>query len=156
VFQRLQDAHPDLLVTGDQKTGVIGEFYSLLYAQRRYLNAQRVDYASNPSQTGWDIEVICDEPASALRIQVKTVSEYSKTRTITPLSPGWDHLYLLCLGRDLRPTGFWIVTDNDIFNGRKKLIGRRMRNPDNPRSGSQCIPWGKNQVAALWQLIEDI
>jgi hypothetical protein len=35
-FQKLQDENADLLAVGDQKTGVIGEFFSLLYARSVY------------------------------------------------------------------------------------------------------------------------
>jgi len=90
-FQKLQDENPDFLAVGDQKTGVIGEFFGLLYARSIYPSA-KVVYAADPSQTGWDLEVSGDDSGRDVKVQVKTVSGYSKTRTITPLFPGWDHL----------------------------------------------------------------
>jgi hypothetical protein len=153
VFQKLQDDNPELLAVGDQKTGVIGEFFGLLYAQSIYPSA-KVGYAADPSQTGWDLEVSSDECGPDIKIQVKTVSGYSKTRTITPLFPGWDHLYLMYLGRNLMPEGFWIVTNNDIFRGRFSLTGLTMRKPTNPQSGSVSIPWGEDRVEELMRLVE--
>jgi len=85
---------------------------------------------------------------------VKTVSGYSKTRTITPLFPGWDHLYLMYLGRSLMPEGFWIVSENDVFRGRPSLTGPTMRKATNLQSGSQCISWGKNRVGDLMRVVE--
>jgi hypothetical protein len=152
-FQKLQDENPDLLAVGDQKTGVIGEFFGLLYARSIYPSA-KVGYAPDPSQTGWDLEVSGDDSGPDIKIQVKTVSGYSKTRTITPLFPGWDHLYLMYLGRSLMPEGFWIVTDNNILRGRPSLTGLTMRKPSNPQSGSQSIPWGENRIGELMRLVE--
>jgi hypothetical protein len=151
-FQALQDAHPDLMAVGDQKTGVVGEYYSLLYARSLYPHA-KVAYAPDPSQAGWDIEVDLGLETPSVKIQVKTVSAYSRSRAITPISPGWDHLYLLYLSRGLEPEGFWIVETANIFKGKSSLTGLSMRRPDFPDSGSQCIPWGKNRVK---QLLEEL
>lgn len=90
-FQKLQDDNKDLLAIGDQKTGVIGEFFGLLYARSIYPSSQ-VMYPAEPCQTGWDLEVSGDDSGPDLKIQVKTVSGYSGTRAITPLFPGWDLL----------------------------------------------------------------
>jgi hypothetical protein len=153
-FQKLQDENPDFLAIGDQKTGVIGEFFSLLYARSVYPSG-RVVYATDPSQTGWDLQVCGNESGPDVKIQVKTVSAYSKTRTITPLFPGWDHLYLMYLGRTLMPEGFWIVTENNIFRGCPSLTGLTMRKPTNPQSGSQRILWGENRVTDLNRVMEE-
>jgi len=45
-FQQIQNANSDLLAAGDQKTGVIGEFYGLLYAKSKYL-LYDVQYATH-------------------------------------------------------------------------------------------------------------
>lgn len=147
-FQKLQDQNKDFLVLGDQKTGVIGEFFGLLYARSQYPSAN-VKYAENPCQTGWDIEVA----GPPLKIQVKTVSAFSKRRFTTPLSSGWNHLYLVFLGDDFMPRGFWIAESiNDILGGQKSRKRLRMRDPDKPRSGS-WIPWGENRVDDLLAVI---
>jgi hypothetical protein len=96
-----------------------------------------------------------DETGPDIKVQVKTVSGYSKTRSITPLFPGWDHLYLVYLGRNLMPEGFRIVTDNDIFRGRLSLTGLTMRKPSNLRSGSLSIPWDHNRVEELMRAVQE-
>jgi hypothetical protein len=154
-FQHLQDNHRDLLAPGDQKTGVIGEFYGMLFAKATYPGAT-VAYSEDPSQTGWDLQVTANPSGPDLRIQVKTVSGYSTTRAITPLFPGWDHLYLFYLGRDLLPTGFWIVTTTAVMAGADSLRGLKMRRPDYPQSGSPAISWGENRIMELRQLVPAI
>ena len=151
-FQQLQDDHPDYLPVGDQKTGVVGEFFGLLYARSIYPSAQ-VTYSTNPSETGWDLNVSGDNAVQDLTIQVKAVSRYSKTRAISPVFPGWDHLYLVYLGYDLMPEGFWVVSDSNIFRGRPSLTALRMRDPREPQSGSRLIPWGADRVAELKNLL---
>ena len=158
-FQHLQDHHPNLLAVGDQKTGVIGEFYGMIYAQAVFPGA-KVSYAEDPSQTGWDLQVTANLAGPDLSIQVKTVSAYSKKRGITPLFNGWDQLYLLYLGRDFLPTGFWIVPTNNIMD---RVItphrGLKMRRPEYPQSGSPLIPWdenGGNRIVELRQLVPSI
>jgi hypothetical protein len=151
-LQKLQDENPDHLAVGDQKTGVVGEFFGLLYARSIYPSA-KISYSPDPSQTGWDLSVCGKRSRRDVKIQVKTVSGYSKKRTITPLFPDWDHLYLVYLGRCLMPQGFWIVTDNNIFRGRSVLIGLKMRKPGNSQSGSRSIPWGEDRVADLMAVV---
>lgn len=145
-FQRLQDAHCEHLPFGDQKTGVIGEFYAMLFARAAYASCS-VAFAG--ATQAWDIEVSGE---IAVRIQVKAVSAYSTTRIISPVFPGWDHLYLLALDRAFLPTGFWVVTTPDIFAGREHLKGQKMRDPSRPARGSSRIPFGENRVAELLPL----
>jgi hypothetical protein len=149
-FQRLQDAHPRLLPLGDQKTGVIGEFYAMLFAQNFYPQS-RVSFADPTA--AWDLEVSADTGGPDLRIQVKTASAYSRTRIITPIFPGWDYLYLLYVETTFAPLGFWIVTNPNIFGTREALRNQKMRLPTNPNSGSPAIPFGHNRVAELVALL---
>jgi hypothetical protein len=142
-FQRLQDTHRDHLPLGDQKTGVIGEFYAMLFARWTYPRCS-VAFAA-PTQA-WDIEVSGEID---VRIQTKTVSDYSTTRIISPIFPGWDHLYLLSIDRAFLPTGFWVVTTSDIFAGHESLRSQKMRDPAKPTSGSPRIPFGTNRIAEL-------
>ncbi|MEI6654810.1 MAG: hypothetical protein WCP45_08585 [Verrucomicrobiota bacterium] len=146
-FQQLQDLHPAHLPIGDQKTGVIGEFYAMLFARSVYSGCS-VNFA-HPTQP-WDIEISGEQD---ILIQVKAVSAYSKTRIISPIFPGWDHLYLLSLDRALLPDGFWVVTDPNIFSGRESLRSQKMRSPVLPNGGSLHIPFGENRVAELHSLI---
>ncbi len=147
-FQQLQDQYQEYLPLGDQKTGVVGEFYAMLYARWFYPNCS---VAFAPSTQSWDIEISGD---SDIKIQVKTVSAYSKTRIISPIFPGWDHLYLLSLDRLFVPTGFWIVTTPDIFAGRESLRSQKMRDPIKPSSGSPRIPFGDNRLEEILPLID--
>jgi len=146
-FQLMQDTHPGHLPVGDQKTGVIGEFYAMLFA-RSFYHQSTVSFA-NPTEA-WDIEVAGEHD---VKIQVKAVSDYSRTRIISPIFPGWDQLYLISLDRALLPNGFWIITDPNIFDGRESLRSQKMRNPSLPNSGSQRIPFGENRLAEILPLI---
>jgi hypothetical protein len=146
-FQRFQNSHPDHLPLGDQKTGVIGEFYAMLFARSSYASCT-ISFAAPTAS--WDIEVAGEYD---LKIQVKTVSDYSTTRIISPIFPGWDHLYLLALDRAFLPTGFWTVATADIFGGRPALRSQKMRDPAKPASGSRNIPFGSNRVAEVLPLI---
>jgi len=146
-FQRFQNSHPDQLPLGDQKTGVIGEFYAMLHVRSEYPGCT-VTFASPTAS--WDIEVSGEHD---LKIQVKAVSDYSTTRIISPIFPGWDHLYLLALDRAFLPTGFWTVTTPNIFGSRPALRSQKMRDPARPTSGSPNIPFGNNRVAELLPLI---
>lgn len=146
-FQQLQDQYQEYLPFGDQKTGVIGEFYAMLYARWAYPNCSIV--FAPPTQS-WDIDISGD---SDIKIQVKTVSEYSRTRIISPIFPGWDHLYLFSLDRLFVPTGFWIVATSDIFSGRDSLRNQKMRDPIEPSSGSPRIPFGDNHLEKILPLI---
>ena len=146
-FQAFQNSHPDQLPLGDQKTGVIGEFYAMKYARFAYPHCNIIFAAPTES---WDIEVSGDQN---LKIQVKTVSEYSRTRIISPIFPGWDHLYLLALDQAFLPTGFWTVTTSDIFGGEPALRSKIMRAPAKPTSGSSSIPFGNNRIEELLPLI---
>ena len=60
------------------------------------------------------------------KVQVKTMSEYSKTKIMSPIRSGWDELFVFYLGRDLKPKAFWILSDKSIVKGGKKLKGRKM------------------------------
>ena len=146
-FQGFQNSHPDKLPLGDQKTGVIGEFYAMLFTRLAYPRCS-ITFASPTAS--WDIEVSGEHD---LKIQVKTVSEYSTTRIISPIFPGWDHLYLLALNRAFLPTGFWTVTTSNIFGGRPALRSQKMRDPAKPTSGSPSIPFGDNRIDELSPLI---
>ncbi len=146
-FQRFQDAHRDQLPLGDQKTGVIGEFYAMIFVRSKFPGC--MTRFADPT-AAWDIEVSGEYD---LKIQVKTVSDYSTTRTISPIFPGWDYLYLLAIDRAFLPTGFWTVTTSNIFGGRPALRSQKMRDPNKPTSGSPNIPFGNNLVSELLPLI---
>ncbi len=148
-LQELQDTTP-WIPGGDQKTGCIGEYYVYTYLSTLYPEEQ-LSFGSH-SEKGWDIE-ISESPRR--RIQVKTVSGYSKTRTISPIHRGWDELFILYLDRQLRPEGFWIIRDNTIFREKEVIAGAKCRKPSNPDTGSAIIPFGENLIEILQVAINE-
>lgn len=141
-LQSLQETEPSI-PEGDQKTGCIGEYYSYRYLSSLH-SKSNLEYGSTV-QAGWDIKIV----NSGVKVQVKTVSAYSKTKTISPIHRGWDILHLVYLSRALWPEGFWVVTDNQIFGENEFLAGKKCRVPDDPNSGSSGIPFGENKVSEL-------
>ena len=86
-----------------------------------------------------------------LRVQVKTVSEYSKTRRISPIHKGWDDLFLLFVDERLSPTGFWIVSKKDLKISLVSLKNRVMPKPGNDRTGSKVF---KGKFDRLSEMLE--
>ena len=128
---------------GDQKTGVVGEFYVYLFLRNRH-PASGLSYGGH-SQKGWDIKV----SAPSLKVQVKTVSQFSKTRAMSPIHSGWDELHILYLDKEFRPMGFWIVTETSIADA-EPLKNKRCPDPKCPEpSGSSAIPFGENRIEDL-------
>jgi hypothetical protein len=147
-YQELDDLQGEdrLIPIGDQKTGCIGEFYAMLYVKAT--NPKSPVRFTKPSSKGWDIEV--ELPGSDMqKIQVKTVSAYSKKRMMTPIHEGWDDLYVLHLDRHLEPDGFWIVPKATISAREMPLRGMRCPDPEKGRIGSRSIHFGENLVAEL-------
>lgn len=148
-LQYWQDNHP-AIPGGDQKTGSIGEYYAYLYLSYMYPDAELL-FGSH-SEKGWDINVLDNSKSN--KIQVKTVSQYSKTRTISPIHKGWDSLFLIFVDFDFYPTGFWIIEDRSIFGDSDKLKSKKCPHPDKSGTGSIDIPFGENIVASLLESIE--
>ena len=147
-LQHWQDTH-HAIPGGDQKTGSIGEYYAYQYVTSSYPGAT-LTYGSH-SQKGWDIDVV--SKGVSTKIQVKTVSRYSKTRTISPIHKGWDLLYLIYLDRDLYPKGFWIIEDKSLFGDSDTLKSKKCPDPDKSSTGSKNIPFGENMVNDLVRAI---
>lgn len=146
-----------LLPTGDQKTGCIGEYWAMRYARSRW--PRKTCVFGSHSEHGWDIHV----RASTLRIQVKTVSAWSNSKTTTPihhpdLKPkkprkdwkGWSDLWLIYLDTNLYPAGFWRLKAKDLpFDNDKTPIKVRIPDPLSSKSGSNRVKWPKNEVDKL-------
>lgn len=143
-LQQVQEQSP-LIPMGDQKTGAIAEFYARLYLGHRYPDA-RIAFGGH-SESGWDLD-LRRSGGMGFRIQVKGVSAFSTTRRISPIHLGWDQLYLVFLGRDFVPRGFWIVEDNAIMAAGPL---RHCCSPDPLRShgGSKKLKLGANRIAEL-------
>ena len=134
---------------GDQKTGCIGEFYAYLYLQAKYPEAI-LSYGQH-SEKGWDIKVV--SPERTWRVQVKTVSEYALTRSISPIHCGWDELFVILLGKDLTPKGFWRIADNAIVAKGEVLKGCKCRRPGVRSSGSKIIAWDDDLIEEFRRLV---
>lgn len=150
-LQYWQDNH-HAIPGGDQKTGSIGEYYAYLYLSFIYPNAT-LSYGTH-SEKGWDINVV--ENDISTKIQVKTVSKYSKTRSISPIHKGWDLLYLIYVDLDMQPKGFWVIDDKSIFGDSDSLKSKKCPNPEKIGTGSKNIPFGENIIDSLINAIDAI
>lgn len=147
-LQLLQEATHSI-PEGDQKTGCIGEYYAYKYIESLHPES-KLKYGSH-SEKGWDISII--ENNSERKIQVKTVSAYSKTRTISPIHKGWDELYQIYLNKALYPEGFWVITETNIFGTKEHLNSKKCPLPNNPNTGSKEIPFGNNLISELLRVL---
>jgi hypothetical protein len=98
---------------GDQKTGVIGEAFIFEYLKRQGFVGLTF---GNHSQKAWDIKYDFGlAPNNVVYVQVKTVSDYSKTQRISTIHFADDYceLYLISLGKDLIPNKLFKVDGYD-------------------------------------------
>ena len=132
-LERLQNAYGIYLPNGDQKTGVIAEFYARLYASYIFPNAT-LCYGST-SEPGWDIKIKVPPRAVSL-VQVKAVSAYSKTSRISPIHGGWDYLWLLRLDGKFWPEAFWELKAGQVAWSKQTMSHRTMPTIGMNRQGS--------------------
>ena len=116
-FEKLQN-DSELLPKGDQKTGVIGEFYALLYAKELYKDQNKeAKLGKNHSQPVYDIlvgevgkseENLLKDEENTIKIQVKTVSAYAEKRKTTEIKSieKCTYLYVLSLDRFFKTRWF--------------------------------------------------
>jgi len=142
-FEEIQKA-PDfdfVPETGDQKTGIIGEAFIF-----EYLKRQGLPYLEfgNHSQKGWDIKYPFGlAPNGVVLVQVKTVSAFSKTKTVSDIHFATDYceLYLVSLNEDLIPDNIWKPKGYDksklkTRHGEKVVIGAKLpKSADDTASG---------------------
>jgi len=152
-MQKKKEKEMPWLPIGDQKTGVIGEFYTKIYLKSIYPDAEIV--YGNPSQKGWDLEIKAG-PKCIRKVQVKTVSEYSSARRISPIHSGWDQLFLVYLDKNFLPVALWEIDDTNIMPGCGVLKNRTMPKPGDPKSGSVAFANRKDRLAELLQAIQRI
>jgi hypothetical protein len=91
-----------LLPIGDQKTGVIGEFYAMLYAREKY-KSKKVVFA--PMKEPFDLIVGQKE----ILIQVKTISDFSQNQKVILKGSSVKNkfiLYLVHLNKNFEPIYF--------------------------------------------------
>lgn len=123
-FEKLQAT--SALPGGDQKTGVIAEYYAKLYIESAFTNGKEIGYAPH----GKEYDLLYFDGSEEVKVQVKAVSAHSKTRTISPIKLlnkdtkelNFHKLYLIALDNDFRPCGFWI---NDADKLAKKASGKK-------------------------------
>jgi hypothetical protein len=130
-LEHLQGKHSKYLPFGDQKTGVIAEFYARLYARKVYPKATHI-YGTT-SEHGWDIKLTVPNKADVY-VQVKAVSGHSKTSRISPIHIGWNKLWLLRLDKLFMPVGFWTLEADGV--GWAKGTKRHLTMPKHGSPGS--------------------
>lgn len=135
-LEALQETHKRLLPKGDQKTGVIAEFYARLYAREVFEGAELV-YGST-SEHAWDITVRRIDQKDH-KIQVKAVSAHSTTSRVSVIHPGWNELYLIRLNERLWPEGFWTLLADSVEWSTEKLEGATMPRCNVGGSGSKVL-----------------
>ena len=137
---------------GDQKTGAVGEFYAYLYLLSKIPQSE-IKFAGH-SNKGWDI--VIEPTGRARKVSVKTISDYSFHRAMSPIHDGFDDLFVILLDKRFEPRGFWTVTRAQLKAPSWPLRGRRCPDPDpnKPLSGSRIIPFGKNRVHELKDAVD--
>lgn len=146
---------------GDQKTGLIGEYWAIRYARTLYPGSQ-ISFGGH-SNKGWDImvEAVDTKPHY---IQVKTASAFGSGSLSQVWQPSrkpsaedgqelpdfWNELWLLWLGRDLMPVTLWKLLPEHInFGSEPSLKGLSIRRtPDEGRTGSKCIAWDSAEAVS--------
>lgn len=144
--KRDEEDNQGMLPAGDQKTGVIGEYYAKCYIES-LPKAIESKYAK-PGES-FDLEYRLEGMSDIIKVQVKCVSAHSKTRTIAPLNLSknekgeipFHFLYLIALDKAFLPIGFYINSYDKIISSvdpkKKKISGLKMKSDNSP--GSQGI-----------------
>jgi hypothetical protein len=142
-LEQLQRMRPEDIPIGDQKTGVIAEFFARIYAKHRFPNAA-FEFGT-ASEHAWDIKVIqAGQPE--IKLQVKSVSAHSQTSRVSPIHPGWNQLWLMRLDEHLRPHVLWVVEAQSVAWSRELLKNRTMPKLGKPQSGSAELRDGQNET----------
>lgn len=145
-LERLQRADDSPLPIGDQKTGVIAEFYARLYAKDHFSDATLI-YGS-PSEHAWDITVQ-RQCMPDHKIQVKAVSVHSETSRVSVIHPGWHELYLMRLNEHMWPEGFWVLSASLADWSSDRLEGSTMPRRGVRSSGSRSFASAVDRLDAL-------
>lgn len=160
-----KEAHTALLPPkGDQKTGLIGEYWAIRYARSAFPNAT-AEFGGH-SQKGWDFKLL-RKRSKPTYIQLKTASEFGNGKLSAICKPSkrrlagegeelpdyWDKLWLLWLDRRLMPVVLWMFKPEHVeFNGADCLKGKTLRrHPDERNTGSNCFKWDEAEsVTAIF------
>lgn len=167
LFEILQEGKSSIFPTGDQKTGVIAEYYAKCYIEKYLAKPETVFYAK--TNKPYDIEYQT-KSGDTIKVQVKAVSAHSKSRRIAPINVNkvdgkpFDYLYLIDLNVNFIPIGFYINTYDSIEkvllnkkDDRTKLSGTEMKGQSlgvKSKSGSVLLNFRENQIKELLQAIK--
>ncbi len=146
VLEQLQRTRTTEIPIGDQKTGVIAEFYARIYAKSRFPNA-KFEFGS-ASEHAWDIKVVLSGQPE-IKVQVKAVSAHSQTSRVSPIHPGWHQLWLMRLDEYLRPKALWVIEAEKAPWSQRLLKSKTMPKPGNAQSGSKALRGGINETTAF-------
>lgn len=145
-LEQIQRAHTYDIPIGDQKTGVIAEFYARIYAKHRFRNGT-FEFGS-ASEHAWDIKVVLPRQRE-IKVQVKAVSAHSQTSRVSPIHPGWHELWLMRLDEHLRPQALWVFKASNVPWSKSLLKNRTMPKLRNANSGSAELRGGADETKVL-------
>ncbi|GAB3535728.1 MULTISPECIES: hypothetical protein [Vibrionaceae] len=111
-------------------SGSIAEFYAKKYLEEKYPNSHISFGASN--EKAWDIKVITESEEVVL-FQVKSTSDYSKSRKLSPLTKGFDQLIVITLACDFFPCQAFLFTDPKVLFKNGSMPSLTVPNPDNKK-----------------------
>lgn len=134
-----------LLPIGDQKTGVIAEFYAQIYAEHVYARFK----TGHSSQSAWDLMVSATKTGKFDAVQVKAVSDFSQTRRVSPIHPGWDQLWLICLDERLEPYALKIIHRTQVEWADSTMKNRSMPGGLGNKAGSAEFQGAEDQTEAM-------
>jgi len=120
-FESLQDFNPFLIPKGEQKVNVIGIFYANLYLKYLYSEPEfTVEFSEKHETEFFDI-LIKKTGLDYKKIQVKTVTMFSKTRYISTIKncDKFDELLVVSLDKTLYPRGIWFLEAKEIENTKR-------------------------------------
>lgn len=153
-FETLQKGEYAPLSKGDQKTGVIAEYYAKCYIE------SQLGIVANYAKSGKSYDLEYGNSGKKTRIQVKGVSAHSTSRTIAPLSlldkdgePSFDELYLIDMDKCFIPIAFYInkyeTIKNKVDKNKIRITGTKMQIINKPKSGSAVYDFNENKINDL-------
>jgi hypothetical protein len=150
-LENLQRSRVKELPRGDQKTGVIAEFYARIYAEVVFAGARLV--FGHPSEPVSDI-VVHRKSGATLKIQVKAVSAHADKGRVSPIHPGWDELWLMRLTCDLAPEGFWVIEKANVDWANEKIASSTMPQRNGGGAGSARFRTARDEFEAMRRAVE--
>jgi hypothetical protein len=126
-FELIQDGK--IMPKGDQKTGVIAEYYAKCYIESKCQTEVAFAKSGEPYDLSYETK-----DGLLIKVQVKCVSAHSLTRIIAPLNlkkqtygNPFDELYLISLDKNFMLEALYINTYDEIINKLKKEGDKRDR-----------------------------